>query len=1206
MTSPRTATAVLCCLGLLASSAWGQAPDATPPAGTPPAGTPPAGTPAAAPAAAPKLAPPPAPVKESTPAEQPPKQDAAVAVDAAWVAEQIKELEAAATPENPRDKELAALNAAKEAFAAADRLKEQQRQTSETVKNLPQLVKELQDKLAAPRPEAPKPPPGEVATVLAERKSGLDTARQRLEQLQNEERQRNERELRFGEQLSEAGEKLRQMEAELAKAGPVPPAQPQARAEWAKLHARRDEVKAGIAATTAERTLQGAGRDWQDLKLRQARREVETLQQEVAAAEAAARQLRVAEEAKAEQRAAAARGAAVEEYAGRIASFDALVEGVKESSEELGHNNAELRAIEQDLANTQTEVNRREAEAEAMQESVENALKRGTLSSRLIVDLRRQKARYGGLDAINRRIQQRQDRLVELQNRKDELSRRLLELPEPDRTVDELLTELPAGDRAAAEPVLTKVVEDYVANLRLLQRSQQSAWNSLIELDEADLKLRDVVRQHYAFIVEHILWVRSDEPLRVRDFPAALRGLLGLVQPAVWRQLAEGLLADAWRAPLSWLLALAVVVSLVTLRSRLVRRMKKQGEIAAGRYVIRMRPTLLAALWTLLVVLVWPLLPAVLGWRLRELAYSQFGDSGDPADRAAAAFALSVGAALQMISWAILTLELLRQLCRDRGLVEAHFGGAPAPLRRVRKATRSLIVLGLPLVFLIAVAPGLVEQTPPQDVARIAELSSLARVAFLLGMAVLAWCLHQTKDPASGLFDPLPVGQADGWLHRLSRAAYPLALLLPLVLAGLAAWGYTYTALQMGDRIEKTLWFAIGLWVLRAVVIRYMLLSRKRLQIELARQKWAAAQEARRREQEGKGETPTISEAPTSLAPEGEVDLTAIDAQSRTLLGVFVLALGVFGLVLVWHDVLPAINALRDVTVLSVALPDLLGALLIGAVTFVAGKNVPGLLELAVLPRLPMDAGARYATATLAKYAIFLIGALALFRNLGWDWSSIQFLAAALSVGLGFGLQEILANFVSGLILLFERPIRVGDIVTVDDVTGQVTRIRIRATTIKNWDRKDLVIPNKEFITGRVMNWTLTDQVQRIVLEVGVAYVSDIPSVRELLQQACRETPAVLADPAPLVVCENFGDNALQFVIRAYVGSIDHLLGTRHELTGAVHRVLADAGVEISFPQRDLHLRSVDPKVRQALAAADHEPSARFGQNGSTTERQIR
>lgn len=184
---------------------------------------------------------------------------------------------------------------------------------------------------------------------------------------------------------------------------------------------------------------------------------------------------------------------------------------------------------------------------------------------------------------------------------------------------------------------------------------------------------------------------------------------------------------------------------------------------------------------------------------------------------------------------------------------------------------------------------------------------------------------------------------------------------------------------------------------------------------------------------------------------------------------------------------------------------------------------------------------------------------------------------AALSVGIGFGLQEIIANFISGLIILFERPIRVGDTVTVGDTTGVVTRINIRATTITNWDRQELLVPNKEFITTRLLNWSLSDPIVRVVIPVGIAYGSDVSRAMELMIDAAKEHENVLDSPAPSVAFEGFGDNALSLYLRVFLPSMDNRMSTITDLHGAINRKFNDAAIAIAFPQRDVHLDTSGP-----------------------------
>jgi potassium efflux system protein len=246
-------------------------------------------------------------------------------------------------------------------------------------------------------------------------------------------------------------------------------------------------------------------------------------------------------------------------------------------------------------------------------------------------------------------------------------------------------------------------------------------------------------------------------------------------------------------------------------------------------------------------------------------------------------------------------------------------------------------------------------------------------------------------------------------------------------------------------------------------------------------------------------------------------------------------------------------------------------------ITFVAARNLPGVLEITLLNRLSMDKGARYAFTTICRYVITAIGVVIAFSTIGFKWSQLQWLIAALSLGIGFGLQEIVANFISGIIILFERPIRVGDVVTVDNTSGRVSRIRIRATTITDWDRKEYLVPNKEFVTGRVLNWTLTSQVNRIVLTVGVAYGSDTELVNELLHKVADEHPRVLDNPQPFVTFDQFGDNALNFTLRCYLPSMEGRLATVHDLHMAIDKAFREAGITIAFPQRDVHIDNLGP-----------------------------
>ena len=222
-----------------------------------------------------------------------------------------------------------------------------------------------------------------------------------------------------------------------------------------------------------------------------------------------------------------------------------------------------------------------------------------------------------------------------------------------------------------------------------------------------------------------------------------------------------------------------------------------------------------------------------------------------------------------------------------------------------------------------------------------------------------------------------------------------------------------------------------------------------------------------------------------------------------------------------------------------ITLGSVLIAILIFFITTQLVRNMPALLELALLQHLSLTPGTGYAITTLTKYLLLLIGGLMGFSMIGIEWSKLQWLVAALGVGLGFGLREIFANFISGLIILFEKPIRIGDTVTIRDLTGSITRINTRATTITDWDRKEIIVPNKAFITEQFVNWSLSDSVTRVVLTVPAPAGIDSEQVTALLRHACERCSYVLDTPPPEVfwsICSRaFSCSSCAFTLRRWV-----------------------------------------------------------------------
>jgi potassium efflux system protein len=422
---------------------------------------------------------------------------------------------------------------------------------------------------------------------------------------------------------------------------------------------------------------------------------------------------------------------------------------------------------------------------------------------------------------------------------------------------------------------------------------------------------------------------------------------------------------------------------------------------------------------------------------------------------------------------------------------------------------------------------------------------------------------------------------------------YPLAVGMPLLLALLAALGYFYSAGELAKRMVNTLWLVMGAVVVQSLVVRWLTVTRRRVALDLARERREAALAAR----EGKGGGPDAAPAPEPPT----VDLAAVDAQTRRLLRTVILLAAPVGLWLIWSDVLPALNILEKVDlwdqiqviegqekVVPVTLGDLALALVIGLITVAAARNFPGVLEIVVLRHTGLEAGSRYAVRKGTSYLIAAVGGVLVFGTLGFSWSQIQWLVAALGVGLGFGLQEIFANFISGLIILFERPVRVGDTVTVGELSGTISRIRSRATTITDFDHKEIIVPNKSFITERVVNWTLSDAITRVKIRVGVAYGSDTDLARQAILEAVRSVPLVRQDPEPRVFFMGFGESSLDFDIYAFASELADRLPIVNDVHMAVERSLRAHGIEIPFPQRDIRIR-LTPELALATLAPEPE-----------------
>ncbi len=314
---------------------------------------------------------------------------------------------------------------------------------------------------------------------------------------------------------------------------------------------------------------------------------------------------------------------------------------------------------------------------------------------------------------------------------------------------------------------------------------------------------------------------------------------------------------------------------------------------------------------------------------------------------------------------------------------------------------------------------------------------------------------------------------------------------------------------------------------------------------------------------------------------------------SRRIAGIVhtgALALWFFVVLTAFEIIDPVVNAIvlvfgREWALGSwqISLGDILAFVLTLWLAIWISRAIRVVLREDVLPKMDLPRGVPTTISALVHYLVLIVGFLFAAGAAGFDLSSITLLAGAFGVGIGFGLQNIVNNFISGLILMFERPIQIGDTIEVDGLIGEVRQIGIRASTVRTFECAEVIVPNGDLISGRVVNWTLSDKLRRVEVPVGVKYGTDPERVLEILVAAAKQQHDVLENPEPYALFVEFGDSSLNFVLRFWTSNFDFWRRVMSDVTVAVNAELAKAGIEIPFPQRDLHLKTVEEPAAQAL-----------------------
>jgi potassium efflux system protein len=1036
----------------------------------------------------------------------------------------------------------------------------------------PDILKSIQEELSKPIEDPVIRP--EVGETLADldnklktREAELDTARKTKADWEAEKARRQTRRNDIPKQLAEAQKTL----SALTDVAPGPPqgngANPLDQAKTTLDQAKRFALQSEIDMLERETRSYEARNDLLKARQDKATRQVLDLEKRVKAWQAVVTSRREAD----------AQAAMQEARLGLLEAHPAL--------KELAEENAELARQRKDLSeriasavSDDQAIKQSESQLSEEFKNIGDRVKAAGLTEVVGLRLRNRKATLPSIRAHQRALQEIRDRASVMQVEQLEAEDHRSDLVDLEAAVKETLAgvdkNLASSGKKQVEENARDLLKAQLDHLDVLVADYETYFNKLSDLETSQRTYLTSIDDFTNFINKHVLWIQSAERFSLKEFSKTGAALKWLISPENWRAATSSVVGTIRTRPAFFGAFVILLVALVVLRRRINDRIVDIGALVSKVPTDKINLTVRATLLTGLTASIAPGVLFLPAWLL--IAPPESSE-----------FSRAVGTGLYETATLLLLAQFIRHMCRTNGLSEKHFKWRKEANRIIRGNMLSIQAIVIPaiLIFFIFNAQSF---APYQE--------SLGRIAFCFAFGGTGLIVHRLLRPASGVLDQVfKSRQSGGWLFQIQRLSAIVAGLAPWALVVLALIGYFYTSTQLAALLIHTAAVLFALSFINAFVQRWLLFQMQRRAVREAAEKKSGTSPSDTAVATGEDGTTVKISGP-------KVQISDINAQTKRLLRAGMTIAVVLGVWTIWSDVIPALNVLNEIQlwdnvvksvvttpleggeatsknvidVVPVTLVDLIFCVLTFALTWIAAQNLPGLLEITILDRLPLLPSARYAVATVTRYLITTVGIILAFGMIGIGWSQVQWLVAAMTVGLGFGLQEIFANFVSGLILLFEQPIRVGDIVTVGNTSGVVSRIRIRATTILDWEQKELIVPNKRFITGEVLNWTLSDSIIRLSFPLEVARGPEPGVVRTMLEQIPVDVPTVLSEPESFVVFLGFGNNSLKFELREYTRR-DDILTTLNDTNSLIDRRMREKGIEISIPRQETILRSATP-----------------------------
>ncbi|NBL78583.1 mechanosensitive channel MscK [Proteus sp. G2672] len=743
------------------------------------------------------------------------------------------------------------------------------------------------------------------------------------------------------------------------------------------------------------------------------------------------------------------------------------------------------------------------------------------------------------------------DKIADLRLEQFEINKQRDQIIQPSVYIDQLMHEYQVAHPEASDPNAQKELRSALellvdARRELLDKLNNQLGNQIsgsINLQMDQQQLRSVVSSLENTLAQQIFWVSSNKPINLNWFSAFPSQAVAEFQGVKLNWSNENLLIGAKKS-------LPVLIGLILFGSILIWQRKKldiqfeklNGDINKLNKDSQLHTPLALGIVFLKTLPLSCFVLAIGYWLINSFNVQQ---------EFIWSFAWQFAVFWLMFEWSY-------RLMSDNGVAVKHF---KIPVERVQQNRKRLLRLSFPMLPIILLSAYGINNPLLLVGDVIGQLIAIISL-FCISLCALPFCREMWQEKGN---------------HVVRTVVITLLTFSPLILMGLVIFGYYYTALRLANRWIDSLYLLMLWFIAYHASLRGLTVAARRLAYRRALERRQAMLKEKKEGEDNSLEP--IQEPP--------MDMDLINQQSlrlTTMILFIIFASSFYG---IWSDFITVFTYLDGITLWNYTLPtelgnvvkavtvaDLLLSVSIMAISWFMTRNLPGLLEVLILSRIKLQQGASYAITTILTYVIIAIGTIVSLGILGVAWEKLQWLAAALTVGLGFGLQEIFANFVSGLIILFERPVRIGDTVTIGTYSGTVSRIRIRATTVTDFDRKEVIIPNKAFVTERLINWTLSDTVTRIIIQVGVAYGSDLEKVKAILMKAAKDNIRVMTEPEPVVLFTEFGASTLNHELRFYVRTLGDRSIAIDEVNRAIDKLCNENNINIAFNQLDVYLHN--------------------------------